>query len=456
MSNETMENFDLEELLELVQTKKYRQLKEALLDLNEVDIALFMDELDSVERTMLVFRMLPKEMASEVFAELDPESQEDIINSITDRELSEIVEDLYVDDAVDMLEEMPATIVRRVMENTKPETRKLINQFLNYPENSAGSIMTAEYIGLKKHMTVEESFAFIRKHGIDSETIYTCYVMDSKRRLEGVVTVRNLIMNPYDAVVGDIMDDNVIKAITTMDQEEVVEMMNKYDLLSMPVVDSEDRLVGIITVDDVMDVMEEEATEDIEKMAAMLPSEKPYLRTGVFELAKNRIPWLLFLMLSSTLSGAILERYENAFAAIPLLVSFTPMLMNTGGNSGSQSSAMIIRGMSLGEIEPTDILRVIWKEVRVGLIAGIILAVCNFTRLMIQYPGNTMISLVVVLSVFVTVVIAKTIGCTLPIAAKVLKADPAIMAGPLITTIVDAVSLIVYFNLACMLLDMTV
>ena len=456
MSNETMENFDLEELLELVKANKYRQLKEALLDLNEVDIALFMDELDSVERTMLVFRMLPKEMASEVFAELDPESQEDIINSITDRELSEIVEDLYVDDAVDMLEEMPATIVRRVMENTKPETRKLINQFLNYPENSAGSIMTAEYIGLKKHMTVEESFAFIRKHGIDSETIYTCYVMDSKRRLEGVVTVRNLIMNPYDAVVGDIMDDNVIKAITTMDQEEVVEMMNKYDLLSMPVVDSEDRLVGIITVDDVMDVMEEEATEDIEKMAAMLPSEKPYLRTGVFELAKNRIPWLLFLMLSSTLSGAILERYENAFAAIPLLVSFTPMLMNTGGNSGSQSSAMIIRGMSLGEIEPTDILRVIWKEVRVGLIAGIILAVCNFIRLMIQYPGNTMISLVVVLSVFVTVVIAKTIGCTLPIAAKVLKADPAIMAGPLITTIVDAVSLIVYFNLACMLLDMTV
>ncbi len=456
MSNETMENFDLEELLELVKAKKYRQLKEALLDLNEVDIALFMDELDSVERRMLVFRMLPKEMASEVFAELDPESQEDIINSITDRELSEIVEDLYVDDAVDMLEEMPATIVRRVMENTKPATRKLINQFLNYPENSAGSIMTAEYIGLKKHMTVEECFAYIRKNGIDSETIYTCYVMDSKRRLEGVVTVRNLIMNPSDAVLSDIMDDNVIKAITTMDQEEVVEMMNKYDLLSMPVVDSEDRLVGIITVDDVMDVMEEEATEDIEKMAAMLPSEKPYLRTGVFELAKNRIPWLLFLMLSSTLSGAILERYENAFAAIPLLVSFTPMLMNTGGNSGSQSSAMIIRGMSLGEIEPTDILKVIWKEIRVGLIAGIILAVCNFIRLMIQYPSNTMISLVVVLSVFVTVVIAKTIGCTLPIAAKVLKADPAIMAGPLITTIVDAVSLIVYFNLACMLLDMTV
>ena len=456
MSNEAMESIDFEALVELAKEKKYRQLKEALLEMNEVDIAQFIEELDSEERTIIVFRMLPKDLASEVLAELDPEFQEHIINSITDRELSEIIEDLFVDDAVDMLEEMPATIVRRVMENTKPETRKLINKFLNYPENSAGSIMTAEYIGLKKHMTVEECFAYIRKNGIDSETIYTCYVMDSKRRLEGVVTVRNLIMNPSTALLGDIMDDNVIKVTTTTDQEEVVETMIKYDLLSMPVVDSEGRLVGIITVDDVMDVMEEEATEDIEKMAAMLPSEKPYLKTGVFELAKNRIPWLLFLMLSSTLSGAILERYENAFAAIPLLVSFTPMLMNTGGNSGSQSSAMIIRGMSLGEIEPTDILKVIWKEIRVGLIAGIILAVCNFIRLLIQYPGNTMISLVVVLSVFVTVVIAKTIGCTLPIAAKVLKADPAIMAGPLITTIVDAVSLIVYFNLACMLLDMTV
>ena len=456
MSNEAMEGIDFEALVKLAEEKKYRQLKEALLELNEVDIALFIEELDSEERTIIVFRMLPKDVSADVLAELDPEFQEQIINRITDRELSEIIEDLFVDDAVDMLEEMPATIVRRVMQNTKPETRKLINQFLNYPENSAGSIMTAEYIGLKKHMTVDECFAYIRKHGIDSETIYTCYVMDQKRRLEGVVTVKNLLMNPSDALVGDIMDDNVIKVTTTTDQEEVVETMIKYDLLSMPVVDSEDRLVGIITVDDVMDVMEEEATEDIEKMAAMLPSEKPYLKTGVFELAKNRIPWLLFLMLSSTLSGAILERYENAFAAIPLLVSFTPMLMNTGGNSGSQSSAMIIRGMSIGEIEPRDILKVIWKEIRVGLIAGIILAVCNFIRLLIQYPGNTMISLVVVLSVFVTVVIAKTIGCTLPIAAKVLKADPAIMAGPLITTIVDAVSLIVYFNLACMLLDMTV
>ena len=456
MSNEAMENIDLEELIQLAKDKKYRQLKEALLELNEVDIASFIEELDSEERTVIVFRMLPKALASDVFAELPIEFQEHIINSITDRELSEIVEDLYVDDAVDMLEELPATVVRRVLENTKPDTRKLINQFLNYPENSAGSLMTAEYIGLKRAMTVEEAFAHIRKHGIDSETIYTCYVMGVKRQLEGVVTVKDLLMNPYEALVGDIMDDHVIKAVTTMDQEEVVEMMNKYDLLSMPVVDSEDRLVGIITVDDVMDVMEEEATEDIEKMAAMLPSEKPYLKTGVFELAKNRIPWLLFLMLSSTISGAILVKYESAFAVIPLLVSFTPMLMNTGGNSGSQSSAMIIRGMSLGEIEPADILQVVWKEVRVGMIAGGVLAVANFVRLMIQYPGNTLICLVVVLSVFVTVVIAKTIGCTLPIVARVMKMDPAIMAGPLITTIVDAVSLIVYFNLACVMLDMTV
>lgn len=459
MDDKTMGNFDMDQviadLLKLVEEKKYRRLKEILPELNEVDIALFMEELEP-DRTVPVFRMLPKSIAAAVFAELESGEQEHIINRITDKELSEIVEDLYVDDAVDMLEEMPATIVRRVMENTKPETRTLINQFLNYPENSAGSIMTAEYIGLKASMTVEECFAYIRKHGIDSETIYTCYVMGEKRRLEGVVTVKDLLMNPYEAKVGEIMDDNVIKVSTSMDQEEVVETMNKYDLLSMPVVDGENRLVGIITVDDVMDIMEEEATEDIEKMAAMLPSEKPYLKTGVFELAKNRIPWLLFLMISSTLSGAILTRYENAFAAIPLLVSFTPMLMNTGGNSGSQSSAMIIRGMSIGEIEPSDILKVIWKEIRVGLIAGIVLAAANFIRLLIQYPGNTMISMVVVMSVFVTVVIAKTIGCTLPVAAKVLKMDPAIMAGPLITTIVDAVSLIVYFNLACMLLDMTV
>ena len=436
MSNEVMENEEKEKLLNLAEEKKYRQLKEALLEINEVDIASFMEELDS-EKTVIVFRMLPKALATDVFAELPAESQSHIINSITDKELSEIVEDLYVDDAVDMLEELPATVVRRVLKNTTPDTRKLINQFLNYPENSAGSIMTAEYVGLKKNMTVEQSFAYIRHHGVDSETIYTCYVMDEKRHLEGVVTVKELLMNAYETRLETIMDTHVIKVTTTEDQEAVADMMNRYGLLCIPVVDSEDRLVGIITVDDVMEVMEEEATEDFEKMAAMLPSEKPYLKTSVFQLAKNRIPWLLILMLSSTITGAILVK-----------------LMDTGGNSGSQSSTMVIRGMALGEIEPSDVLKVLWKEIRVGFMVGFVLAVVNFIRLMIQYPGNTMICVTVVISMFATVVAAKTIGCTLPIGAKVLKLDPAIMASPMITTIVDAVSLMVYFNLACHLLDM--
>ena len=453
MSMEVREKMNMERLVQLAEEKQYRQLKEALLEFPAVDVAAFMEELDS-ERTVIVFRMLPKDLAMDVFAELPVENQQHIINSITDQELSEIMEELYVDDAVDMVEELPAAVVRRVLKSTTPDTRKLINQFLNHPENSAGSIMTAEYVGLKKTMTVEECFAYIRKHAVDSETIYTCYVMDEGRHLDGVVTVKDLLMNPYETKVGDIMDTHVIKAYTTEDQEQVADTMNKYDLLSLPVVDSEDRLVGIVTVDDVMDVMEEEATEDFEKMAAMLPSEKPYLKTGVFQLAKNRIPWLLILMLSSTITGGILLKYENAFAAVPLLVSFVPMLMDTGGNCGSQSSTMIIRGMAVGEIAVTDILRVVWKEVRVGVLVGVVLSLVNFIRLMLQYPGNTMICLTVVLSLFCTVVAAKTIGCVLPIAAKTLKMDPAIMASPLITTIVDAVSLMVYFDLACRLLDM--
>ena len=453
MSMEVREKMNMERLVQLAEEKQYRQLKEALLEFPAVDVAAFMEELDS-ERTVIVFRMLPKDLAMDVFAELPVENQQHIINSITDQELSEIMEELYVDDAVDMVEELPAAVVRRVLKSTTPDTRKLINQFLNYPENSAGSIMTAEYVGLKKTMTVEECFAYIRKHAVDSETIYTCYVMDEGRHLDGVVTVKDLLMNPYETKVGDIMDTHVIKAYTTEDQEQVADTMNKYDLLSLPVVDSEDRLVGIVTVDDVMDVMEEEATEDFEKMAAMLPSEKPYLKTGVFQLAKNRIPWLLILMLSSTITGGILLKYENAFAAVPLLVSFVPMLMDTGGNCGSQSSTMIIRGMAVGEIAVTDILRVVWKEVRVGVLVGVVLSLVNFIRLMLQYPGNTMICLTVVLSLFCTVVAAKTIGCVLPIAAKTLKMDPAIMESPLITTIVDAVSLMVYFDLACRLLDM--
>lgn len=447
------EQMNLEELMRLVQERQFRRLKEALMEMNEQDIAEFIEELDS-EKKVVVFRMMPKELSSEVFACLEPEDQQHIINSVGDVELKYIIEDLYVDDAVDMMEELPANVVKRVLKIATPETRNLINQFLNYPDNSAGSIMTAEYVGLKQRMTVEEAFAYIRKHGVDKETIYTCYVMDTKRTLEGVVTVKDLLMNPYETVLRDIMDTHVIKAVTTDDQEDVLEKFTKYDLLSLPVVDQENRLVGIVTVDDIVDVMEQEATEDFEKMAAMTPSERPYLKTGVLQLARNRILWLLILMISSMVTGGILAKYENAFALIPLLVTFIPMLTDTGGNAGSQSSTLIIRGMAVGEIEPSDILQVIWKELRVGVVVGIILGLVNYIRLVIMHPGSEMICLTVVLSLFATVLLAKTIGCVLPIVAKVLKLDPAIMAAPLITTIVDAFSLVIYFQLACHLLNL--
>lgn len=447
--------FDLEVLMELVEKREFRKLKELLLDMNEMDVAAFMEELDS-EKTVVVFRMLPKELATDVFACLPVEKQQHIINSMTDKELQVIVDDLFVDDAVDMVEELPASIVRRVLQNAAPDTRALINQFLQYPENSAGSIMTAEYVGLKKNMTVEQAFAYIRKHGVDKETIYTCYVMDETRHLEGVLTVKDLLMNPYEKVIGEIMDTRVIRAVTTEDQEEVVDRFHKYDLLSLPVVDNEERLVGIVTIDDVVDVMEQEATEDFEKMAAMAPSEKPYLKTGVLQLAKNRIVWLLVLMFSSMITGGVLGKYENAFAAIPLLVTFIPMLTDTGGNAGSQSSTLIIRGMAVGEIEARDMFKVLWKELQVGALVGIVLGAANYLRLILMYPGNEMLCMTVVLSLFVTVVLAKTVGCVLPILAKMCKMDPAIMAAPLITTIVDGFSLVIYFQIACHLLNLTV
>ena len=453
MPNDGNETFDMEHLLDLAKEKKYRLLKEELVELNEVDIASFIEELDS-ERTVIVFRMLPKALATEVFAELPVDKQSHIINSITDKELSEIVEELYVDDAVDLVEELPATVVRRVLQNTKPETRKLINQFLNYPENTAGSIMTAEYVGLKKTMTVEQCFAYIRHHAVDSETIYTCYVMDEKRMLDGVVTVKDLLLQPYERLVGDIMDTHVIKAQTTDDQEQVADTMNKYGLLSMPVVDSEDRLVGIITVDDVMEVMEEEATEDFEKMAAMAPSEKPYLKTGVFSLARHRIVWLLVLMISGMITGGILGRYEAAIAAMPLLVTFIPMLTDTGGNAGSQSSTLVIRGLAVNEITLRDFPRVLWKELRVSLLVGVVLSAVNFVRLILTYPGSEMVALTVALTMLCTVIVAKTIGGVLPLIAKACRMDPAIMASPLITTIVDAVSLVIYFAVAHRLLPL--
>ena len=383
-----------------------------------------------------------------VFACLELDKQQHIVSSITDKELTNIIEDLSVDDAVDMVEELPANIVKRVLQNATPETRSQINEFLKYPENSAGSIMTAEYIGLRKMMTIEEAFSYIRRHGVDKETIYTCYVMDNKRTLEGVVTVKDLLMNPYETLIEDVMDTHVIKAQTTEDREDVVDLFNKYGLSSLPVVDKENRLVGIVTFDDAIDVMEEEATEDFEKMAAITPSEKPYLKTGVIDMAKHRIPWLLILMISATLTGGILAKYEAAFAVLPVLVTFVPQLMDTGGNAGSQASTMIIRGMAVGDIELRDVLKVLWKELRVGLLCGLVLAVVNFVRILLFFPGQQLVGIVVVLSMCLTVIVAKMIGCLLPMAAQRVGIDPAIMASPLITTLVDAVSLTLYFEFA--------
>lgn len=444
-------NLDWELLTELLESRRFRDLRETMAEMNEVDIAEFIEELEP-EKKVLVYRMLPKELAADVFSFLEVDDQEHIINSITDYELGKIVEDLYVDDAVDMLEELPAIVVKRVLQNATPQTRALINQFLQYPENSAGSIMTAEYIALKRNMTVEQAFSYIRENGVDKETIYTCFVTDNKRCLQGVVTVKDLLMNPYKTMIKDIMDENIIHAVTSDDREAVVEIFNKYDLLCLPVVDHEDRLVGIVTVDDAVEVMEQEATEDFEKMAAMLPSEKPYLKTGIFELAKNRIPWLLVLMFASMMTGQILLGYEEALHVMPLLLSFIPMLMDTGGNCGNQSSTMVIRGMAVGDIELRDVLRIAWKELRVGVICGLILAVVNFVYLVIRFPGQTMLNATVVLALVITVILAKTIGCILPMLAKRLHLDPAIMAAPLITTIVDACSLMIYFKLACELL----
>ena len=445
--------YDFERLLELLESRNYRELKAALADENEVDIADFIEQLPQ-EKATVCFRTLPKELGAEVFSNLPTETQQVIIGSITDNELTEIVEDLFVDDAVDMLEELPANVVKRVLKNAKPETRQLINQFLNYPENSVGSIMTAEFIDLRKTMTVSDAIKRIRRTGEDCESIYTCYVMDNSRCLEGVVTVRELLLASDDDIIGSLMEPDVITALTTDDREEAVQRMMKYDFITMPVVDHENRLVGIVTVDDVMDVMEEEATEDFEKMAAMAPSEKPYLKTNVFALAKNRIVWLLVLMVSGMITGGILGRYEAAFAIMPMLVTFIPMLTDTGGNAGSQSSTLIIRGMAIGDITPKDFFKVLWKELRVSLLVGAVLSLVNFVRLVITYPGNEMIAFTVAIALLATVVMAKTIGGVLPMAAKLLHADPAIMAAPLITTIVDAFSLIIYFNVAQALLHL--
>ncbi len=442
-----------EQLIELAANRQFKNLKDQLCEMNEVDIAELIGDLPP-ERALVMFRLLPKDLSSEVFACLEIDQQQHIINSIEDKELEHIIEDLAIDDAVDMVEELPASVVKRILKTATPSTRTLINQYLQYPENSAGSIMTAEYVALRPTMTVEQAFAYIRKNGVDKETIYTCYVITPSRKIMGVVTLKDLLMHDYETKIEDIMDDNVMYALTTDDQEEVASTFNKYGLLALPIVDRENRLVGIVTVDDIVDVMEQEATEDFEKMAAMVPSEKPYLKTSVFSLAKNRIVWLLVLMISSMVSGAILNHYEAAFAAVPLLVSFIPTLMDTGGNSGSQASTMIIRGLAVGEIELSDLLRVMWKEIRVGMLCGVIIATVNFIQLLIRFPGNATICAIVSASMFCTIILAKTLGALLPILAKTLKLDPALMASPMLTTIVDACSMIIYFTMASKILHL--
>ena len=444
---------DIQALLELLERRDLHALRAALLEENEVDIAEFLEELPQ-DKIVVVFRALPKEMAAEVFSNLEPDTQQVIIQSATDQEVSAIVEELYVDDAVDMLEELPANVVKRVLKAARPDTRKLINQFLNYPDNSVGSIMTAEFTDLKQSMTVAQAIAHIRRTGENSESVYTCYVTDGRRVLDGVVTLRELLLAPDNAPVRTLMEPNVITVRTTDDQELAVRALMRYDFLSLPVVDQEDRLVGVVTVDDVMDVMEEEATEDFQRMAAMAPSEKSYLKTGVFALAKNRILWLLVLMISGMITGGILGRYEAAFSVMPLLVTFIPMLTDTGGNAGSQSSTLVIRGMAVGDIALSDFPKVLWKELRVSLLVGAVLSLVNLVRLLLSYPGNELVCVTVTLSLFATVVLAKTIGGALPMLAKLVRADPAIMAAPLITTIVDALSLVLYFTIASRLLHL--
>ncbi len=433
--------------------KNYRALRAALAEMNEVDVAGFLEDLPEEQRP-LVFRTLEKDQAMDVFAELETDTQQHIIERITDRELADLMEELAVDDAVDMLEEMPAMLVKRVLQTATPEMRALINEFLRYPENSAGSIMTAEFTDLRKKMTVEDAIKRLRRTGEDRETIYTCYVMDDARHLEGVVTVKDLLLAHDNDLVSDLMEPDVISVHTTSDREEAVQLMAKYGFISLPVVDAENRLVGIVTVDDAVEIIQEEATEDFEKMAAMAPSDRPYLKTGVLTLSRNRIFWLLFLMVSSMITGAILGKFEAAFEVIPILVTFIPMLTDTGGNAGSQASTMVIRGIALGEIVPRDFGAVVFKELRVSLMVGLPLAALNFLRILITYPGFGMEGLVVSLAMVCTVVLANTAGGVLPMLARLVRIDPAIMAAPLIATLVDGCSLLIYFTIAVNLLPL--
>lgn len=452
-----------EKILELFNEKKFGELKALLSEMNPPDLAIVFEEIPSKDLPV-VFRILPKELAAEVFVEMDTDMQQLLIEAFSDKELKEVMDELFMDDTVDIVDEMPATVAKRILRQTDPTKRRMINRLLAYPDDSAGSIMTTEYIDLKKDMTIEEALERIRKIGFDSETIYSAYVISKSRKLLGIVSIKDLLLNSKDSIIGDIMDENIIFANTLDDKEEVALQINKYDLLAIPVVDKENRLVGIVTVDDAIDVMEEEATEDIEKMAAILPSEHSYFKTNVFETFKARIPWLMLLMISATFTGAIISNFENKLATIPALIAFIPMLMDTGGNSGSQSSVTVIRAISLGDIEFRDLVRVIWKELRVSVICSAALAVVNAVKLfLVDYLvlntfNNAKLSTVIVLiavvclTLFFTVIVAMLVGCTLPILAKKIGFDPAVMASPFITTIVDAISLMIYFGMATVLI----
>ena len=441
----------------LLDDKKFSTLRDILITMKPFDIAAVFENLQD-EKMPILFRILPKELAAETFVEMDDETQEFLIHGFSDSELKEVVDELFVDDAVDLIEEMPANVVKRILRQADKDMRKQINELLKYPEDSAGSIMTTEFIVLRPDMTAEMAIKRIRRTGVDKETIYTCYVTDANNKLIGITTVKDLLLAEDDELVKSIMEENVISVTTLADQEQVAQMFSNYNFLALPVVDNENRLVGIVTIDDAIDVIQEEATEDIEKMAAMLPTDKPYLKTSVWETYKSRIPWLLLLMVSATFTGQIIARFEDALSAFAILTAYIPMLMDTGGNCGSQASVTVIRGISLDEIEFSDLFRVIWKEIRVAVVCGATLAAANFVKLMLVdkmifgNPITITVALVICLTLVVTVFAAKVVGCTLPLLAKKIGFDPAVMASPFITTVVDAISLMIYFNFASLLL----
>ena len=438
---------DLEIIRELLETRQYTNLRQKVAEMNTADVAAILEEMEE-EELLKVFRILPKSMAADVFSYLEVDHQQMIITSLSDKEAANIIDNLMADDATDLLEEMPANVVKKLLANASADTRRDINHLLRYPEDSAGSIMTVEYVDLKEKMTVQDAINRIRQVGVDSETINICYVLDAKRTLVGTVALRYLLITPPDAVIGEMMHENVVFINTMMDQEEVARQFQKYDFTAMPVVDNENRLVGIITVDDIVDILQEEATEDIEKMAAIVPTDKPYMKTTVFETWKKRIPWLLLLMISATFTGSIITSFEDALSACVVLTAYIPMLMDTGGNAGGQASVTIIRGLSLNEIEFKDAFKVVWKEARVAVLCGLTLAAANFVKLLLFDRVTIAVAAVVCLTLVAAVFIAKIIGCLLPMLAKKIGFDPAVMASPFITTIVDALSLLIYFSIA--------